>query len=187
MYFKHMIILGFFILSTGCGKWYGEEALPVKFPELSSSKTTQSASCQIDLEGTAQKYLQGTLQSQDIHSVINCAVQTVDAVSDKIVSKNIGQLTLREISVLLEARILGNPEGLMLWLKRLFSFRDILLGEKSDVIGFSEVKEMLLRIHRASDLVSQLSLLFLEYQKVSKDQPRFWELRKKMFSLYMGI
>ncbi|MBI3016666.1 MAG: hypothetical protein HYY62_01495 [Deltaproteobacteria bacterium] len=189
MFFKQMILFVLFVLSTGCGKWYGEEALPVKFPKLNSSQTTQSTSCQIDLEGTAQKYLQGTLQSQDIHSVINCAVQTIDAASDKIVSKNIGQLTLREISVLLEAHVLGNPEGLMLWLKRLFSFRDILLGEKQDVIGFSEVKEMLLRVDRVSDLVPQLSLLFFEYQKVavSKDQPRFWELRKKMFSLYMRI
>ncbi len=195
MYFRPTLLLGLFLACVGCGKWYGEEPLPMKVPKLNSSQTSGGASCQIDLEGMAQKYLQGALQSSDIHSVVECAVQAIDAISDKIVSKNTGQLTLREISVLLQSHILGNPEGLMLWLERLFSFRDILLGARprpssglsNDMISFSEVKEMLFRVHRVGDLVPQLSLLFSEYQKVSKDQARFWELRKKMFSLYMQI
>lgn len=184
---KKAINLGMtaFLLITGCG-WVGEKA-PPKERLTKDYALSSSPSCQIHLDKIKNHFERGVLKEEELFETIDCAIVTLRDIESKIEPAEKGVLTRREIETLLHSKILGDPQKLRLWIERLFSAQNLLLGEQHHNIHFSEIEQILGRVKRASQKILVLSKILFAYDQTTPMEELYWEFRKNLFSAYVDL
>lgn len=187
MFFKYLFLSLTFMGVSGCG-WVGENAQPKERLDLTNDPAiSPSSSCQIDADKIKNHFETGILGENEIIKTTECLLSTLHEADEQIEPGKKGELTRREIETLLNSKILGNSEKFHLWIDRLFSARDLLLGEGGNSIRFSEIEEILKKLERASRKISSLSQISFSYKQTYKKEDLYWELRKRLFSGYIDL
>ncbi len=190
MFFKYLLLSLVFVWITGCG-WVGEKAPSPRSNkerlDLTNDPALSDGSCQIDLDKIKNHFEMGTLGENEISQTTECLLSILHEADEQIEPRKKGELTRREIETLLNSKILGDPEELQIWVDRLFSARNLLLGERGDSIRFSEIEEVIKRVRRGSQKISRLSKLSFSYRETHKKEDLYWELRKRLFSGYIDL
>ena len=185
--FKIGILPIFIFFLSACGIWVNESPLPKHPPEISTEATSRNEKCQIDFAELKTSFFSGKLTAHRVQTVLQCAIDIVHQANQTIVPNTPGILTHKEIKVLMTSNILGSSETLGIWVDRILSLRDILVGHDPKGIRFSQLVEILTRIQRSDLEVETLSKLYEKYEKETSKTSTYWELRKQVFSQFMKI
>ncbi|MBI2608032.1 MAG: hypothetical protein HYW47_00320 [Deltaproteobacteria bacterium] len=191
MFFKKVQFLVFALSVAGCSRMIGEppplqKELVIDFKDSQTQKESENP-CSIDVYLLTKAFETGALTTSSIQQTVSCVEEALITAQKKLETIEEGVLSYDELQKVIDAKVLGDPVEIKKWVWRLFSARDIILGENVKKISFFQISKILKKIKNGAREIESLSQSFSRYQKLSSEKKEYWGTRKKLIEAYLNL